>query len=329
MNGLRAFLDRQLLLILVVGSGLSYSWPTSWGEHPLVITKGWIPWVFMTAMFSIGALLPADEVNQTVRQWRGVLLGTLAQYGSMPLLGFLIARGVGTFWGLPEDYKIGLIMVGSVPGAMASNLVTLLARGNVSYSVSVTTTSTLLSPIIVPIAFSLFLGRSVDLDPWGTSSRLLGQVVLPVVVGFTLARLAGWFRTVMGQIGPILAHGAILWIVMFVIGENRSRLGEVSAALLFALVALNLLGYLAGWMAGGAGRLEEGRRRALAIEVGMQNAGLGTVLALQLFPDRPAIQVPTALYTFGCIFTGTILASWWAKRPQMDGIKEETGEKNG
>jgi BASS family bile acid:Na+ symporter len=113
-------------------------------------------------------------------------------------------------------------------------------------------------------------------------------------------------------LGPIVANCVILWIIATVVALNRSRLAAGSLELLAPLLAVNLLGYVAGYGAAAAIGQPESMRRALTIEVGMQNAGLGTSLALQYFKDQPAATVPTALYTFGCVFTATILARWWA-----------------
>jgi BASS family bile acid:Na+ symporter len=105
----------------------------------------------------------------------------------------------------------------------------------------------------------------------------------------------------------------ILWIIAIVVGLNRERLAGFEAAILLALLILNLAGYVAGYFGGGLLRLKQPMRRALTLEVGMQNAGVGTWLVLTVFKDEPAAAIPPALYTFGCMFTGTILARVWAE----------------
>ncbi len=305
----QAMLDQHLLMLLLLVGLLAYVTPQGPVLDGFLNSKPYLPYVFVLAMLSIGSVLPADEVRQTLAAWPSVAYGTLIQYTVMPVLAF----GLGYLLPLEPDLKIGLIICGCVPGAMASNVVTLMARGNVSYSVSVTSISTLLSPVVVPTAFGLLLGSTVHTNPLDTSWKLLWQVVLPVVAGFALARLSSIYSTLMKGWGPVLANAAILWIVGFVVAENRDYLLQSSPILLAGLLLLNLLGYLGGYLAGVWGGLDQGKTRALAIEVGMQNAGLGTVLAMQLFPDRPSICVPTALYTFGCVLTGTILAWFWSQ----------------
>jgi BASS family bile acid:Na+ symporter len=303
-------LERYLLAWLLAICGVAFWWPEIFGAagDPFVASKRAIPWLLAATMFAVGTMMPRDEVRQVAKRWPHVLFGTAIQYSAMPLLGWAAAR-----WsGLSPEYQIGIILVGCVPGAMASNVLTLNARGHTSYSVSLTTASTLLSPIVVPFALSATLGQSIRLDRLQVSLDLLMQVVLPVLSGYAVARFTPWGERWGVRFGPIVANCVILWIIATVVALNRSRLAAGSLELLAPLLAVNLLGYVAGYGAAAAIGQPESMRRALTIEVGMQNAGLGTSLALQYFKDQPAATVPTALYTFGCVFTATILARWWA-----------------
>lgn len=303
-------LERFLLGWLLAICGVAFWWPSLFGaaSDPFVASKPAIPWLLAATMFAVGAMMPRDEVRQVAKRWPHVLYGSAIQYSAMPLLGWVAAR-----WsGLSEDYQIGMVLVGCVPGAMASNVITLNARGHTSYSVSLTTASTLLSPLVVPFTLSATLGQSIPLDRVQVAVDLLLQVVLPVLGGYAVARLTPWGERWGVRVGPVVANCVILWIIATVVALNRTRLAAGSVELLVPLLAVNLLGYAAGYGAAAAIRQPESMRRALTIEVGMQNAGLGTSLALQYFKDQPAATVPTALYTFGCVFTATILARWWA-----------------
>ena len=145
-------LQRFLLGWLILLSLLAYFWP-SWNLafDPFAISKPYLGWIITVTMFLIGGLLPRDEIRQVLRSWPTVLGGTLVQYVTMPLAAYTVARVAGLEGGM----LLGLVLVGSVPGAMASNVLTLAARGNVSYSVSLTTTATLLSPIFVPLTITV------------------------------------------------------------------------------------------------------------------------------------------------------------------------------
>ena len=151
-------LERYLLAWLLAICGVAFWWPEIFGAagDPFVASKRAIPWLLAATMFAVGTMMPRDEVRQVVKRWPHVLFGTAIQYSVMPLLGWAAAR-----WsGLGPDYQIGIILVGCVPGAMASNVITLNARGHTSYSVSLTTASTLLSPIVVPFTLSATLGAA-------------------------------------------------------------------------------------------------------------------------------------------------------------------------
>jgi BASS family bile acid:Na+ symporter len=310
-------LQRYLIVWLCLLSLAAYEWPTWFGTaaDPFLASKPWLQYLFAMTMLAVGWMLRMEEVRQVFARWPMVLAGTATQYTVMPLLGYVVGQHMP---GLTDDQRIGLVMVGCVPGAMASNVLTMAARGNVSYSVSLTTSSTLLSPLVVPLALKLTLGKSVELDPWAVSWDLCWTVVIPVVVGHLLGRVFSRWEQTAERIGSSVANLTILWIIACVVALNRERLVP-TGVLLVALVAINLLGYLGGYLAGAGLRLPMPMTRALTLEVGMQNAGLGTVLALRFFPDRPAITIPCALYTFGCVFTALVLAQawcWWDDRRQ-------------
>jgi BASS family bile acid:Na+ symporter len=261
-------------------------------------------------MFSIGTLLPREEIDQVLKGWPHVVAGTLVQYTSMPLLAVAFA----TLFRLPPDLYIGVVLVGCVPGAMASNVLTLAAGGNVSYSVSLTTLATLLSPIVVPLAMQAALHTQASIDALGISEQLLREVVGPVVAGHLVGRWGGRIASVLRRCAEPVANVAILWVIATVVALNRERLQQTPMTVLTVLLLVNAGGYLAGYGAAKALRLPEGMLRALTLEIGMQNAGVGTALTLRWFADQPAAAIPTAVYTFGCMLTGTMLAQWFAGR---------------
>ena len=204
-----------------------------------------------------------------------MLAGTAIQYTSMPLLAY----GIGRLFGLEGPWMIGIVIVGCVPGAMASNVLTMMARGNVSYSVSLTTSATILSPLVVPWVLWLALGRMVENFPVGdVFFQLCWMVVLPVVIGYALSRAWPIWATAARLVGAIIANLTILWIIAVVVAANRDGVSQLESRLILALLAVNLAGYAAGYGGGRLMRLPETMRRALTLEIGMQNAGLGTTL---------------------------------------------------
>lgn len=322
-------LERLLLVWLVLGAALAYVWPLwvqPWLPAGLAVdpfakeySRFYLNPLMAVAMFAIGWMLPRDEVDQIFRQWRNVLLGTAIQYTSMPLL----ALACGWLLGLPDAHFRGLLLVGCVPGAMASNVLTLAARGNTSYSVMLTTSSTLLSPIAVPLGLYLLLGAGGgDAGLYLNAALfLLLTVVIPVALGHGLGRWKPEWEPWAKTAGTLVANLTILAVISAVVGTNRAVIGQLLAGglatdwgwrLMLALTGLNLGGFAAGYAGGWALGQDEAMRRALTIEIGMQNAGLGAILAGQLFVTQPEAQLAPALFTFGCMFSGTLLATAWA-----------------
>lgn len=310
-------LQKYLILWLVLLSLVAAVWPGSIAD-PFLLSKPWLGVMVAMTMLCVGSLLPQDEVRDVSRRWPLVLFGTCVQYGSMPLLAWLMAQA----FGLTGDLKTGLILAGCVPGAMASNVLTLMAKGNVSYSVGLTTSATLLSPLIVPAALKLTLGARADVRLlMGTAIELSWQVVLPVLTGYTLSRLSLQWKQVADRVAANIANLAILWIIAVVVAANRQNLAQAGGMLFPAILGVNLLGYTAGALGGRLAKLPTGMRRALILEVGMQNAGVGASLALKLFPGHPQVALPCGLYAFGCMFTGTLLA-WWMGRASIRSATE-------
>ncbi|MCH2128107.1 MAG: bile acid:sodium symporter family protein [Pirellulaceae bacterium] len=324
MGRIALHLQRFLLPWLIVLSLGAFVWPSvvpariATDLDPFVASRPCLPVLIFATMFAIGSMLPREEVDQVLRRWPFVLAGSALQYTAMPFLAF----GVGRIWQLEGDLLVGLMMVGCVPGAMASNVLTLHARGNTSYSVSLTTVATLLSPLVVPLALRFTLVGADALSSqalWRASFLLLLTVVLPVTLGHLMIRVRPQWQATARILGSILANLVILWVIAVVVGLNRERLAAIQFSLFLALLALNALGYLAGYWGGWSLKLREPMRRALTLEVGMQNAGLGATLATQLFPDRDGTALAPALYTFGCMLTGTLLAQWWSgRKPQSE-----------
>ncbi|MEZ6047313.1 MAG: bile acid:sodium symporter family protein [Planctomycetaceae bacterium] len=308
-------IQRFLLIWLTLSSLLAFYWPDYF-----VAAKDSLPYIFAVAMFAIGALLPRDEFVQVLKHWPSVLLGTLVQYTVMPL----IAWSIVSLYPCSKGMQVGLLLTGCVPGAMASNVLTHKAGGNVSYSISLTTSATLLSPLIVPWTLYFALGEKVEINPWSMFINLILTVVGPVLLGHLTCRFLEPLNKLMAKAGVPVANLAILWIIATIVALKRDDLQALSVELLFLLLGLNLGGYLAGYLGGKSLRLPEDKRRALTLEVGMQNAGLGAVLATSHFAQLPDAPIAPAAYTFGCMLTGTILAHIWSFRGQQISTPAET-----
>ena len=307
-----------LFLLLLATSGGAFIWPAEQlGFDPFLLSSSGL-WMLVTVtMFCLGMVVQPEELLELRQRPFTVLLGVLVQCTWMPALVWLCVWLLQ----LRGELAQGVLLVGCVPGAMASNVLTMTARGNVSYSVSLTSVATLLSPITVPTALWLLSDVALDavkIDPWSTSLKLAMHVVLPVALGFGLKEAIKRLQPWANKLAPLAASAALLWIIASVVAANRERLTELTPQLFMGLIAVNLLGYAGGFGVGRVAKMTEPQLRALSLEVGMQNAGLGTAIAVSSFGSESLAQIPTAAYTFGCMFTGTMLAVWWSRRPTVN-----------
>jgi BASS family bile acid:Na+ symporter len=304
------FLFRSLLFWLFLTSGIAFIWPVEQVGFDPFVSRPWLLWSLIVAtMFSLGTLVRRDELRPLLDRPWWVVLGVATQIVVMPAAAWLITRIVP----LHDELAAGVILVGCVPGAMASNVLTGTAGGSVAYSVSLTTTATLLSPISVPTVLWIVSGAQADHSLAKPAVLLACLVVLPTIIGYVVAQRSTRVLELARRFSSIIASIALLWIIATVVAGNREKLLGVGAVLLAALLVINVIGYAAGFSVGRLARLPDRYSRALTLEVGMQNAGLGTALATSLYGAATIATIPTAAYTFGCMLTGTVLAVFWRR----------------
>jgi BASS family bile acid:Na+ symporter len=274
----------------------------------LRLEKG-MNWFFAFTMFGIGAILKIEDFKRIAQRPVIVLIGSAAQFSIMPLGSFALAKLLG----LPAEIAVGLILTGSAPGAMASNVMSYIAKADTAYSVSLTTISTLLCPILTP-GLTFLLARSrLEIPFWQMVLSVIKMVIIPLFIGFGVRH---YFKEKIEKILPIfpaISVTFIIFICSMVIALNNKRLGQVTGLVLAAAAILNIYGMLCGYGVGSTFRIETPRRRTLSIEIGMQNAGLGTVLALEHFGEQAAM--PAAIFVFICIITASVTAAIWQKKP--------------
>jgi BASS family bile acid:Na+ symporter len=303
---------RSLLFWLLVSSGIAFVWPADTvGFDPFLAPPALLWLLIVVTMFALGTLVRPDELQPLRSSPWWVVLGVITQVTVMPLAAWLTTKLIP----MDPELAAGVILVGCVPGAMASNVLTNTARGSVAYSVSLTSVATILSPLTVPLVLWIVAGARTETSLSAAAVRLAVLVVLPTMAGYLVSRRSAAMRLVYERCGPLLASIALLWIIASVVAANRDYLISVSGILVVALLAINAAGYAAGYSVGRLAKQPEHFRRALTLEVGMQNAGLGTALATSLYGAETIATIPTAAYTFGCMLTGTILAVWWRSLP--------------
>jgi len=297
-----SFYTKYFAVWVVLFGVTAYVWP-----GPFVALKGYMDWFFALTMFGIGAVLQIEDFKRIIQKPLIVLIGTATQFTVMPFGAFAVAK----LFGLPTEIAVGLILTGAAPGAMASNVISYIAKADTAYSVSLTTVSTLLCPVLTPGLTSLLASSRLDVPFLDMVVSVIMMVIVPLFAGFGVRH---FFKSKVEKILPVfpaISVTFIIFICSLVIALNKSYLAQVTAVILVAGIVLNVYGMLAGYGVASVVRMDVRRRRTLAIEIGMQNAGLGTVLALKHFGERAAM--PAAIFVFICIITASVMAAIWQR----------------
>lgn len=275
-------------------------------------------------MLTMGlTLTPADFRLLARRPW-DILIGTLAQFSIMPLVAFGLSYVFSLIPAI-QPYStaltIGIVLVGCCPGGVSSNIMSFLCKGDVAYSVGMTCASTLLAPVLTPLLVLWLAGAKVDVDAVGMFRQILIVTILPIAIGFMLNLWLG-HKEVFGKVQgcmPGVSVSCLACIVGGVVTQVHDPLVENGLMLFlftFAMVFChNCTGYLLGYMAGRFFGFSTAKKRTLSIEVGMQNAGLGTNLATTFFASTlPLAVVPCAISCAWHSISGTILANIFAAK---------------
>lgn len=265
--------------------------------------------LLMLVMLSMGLTLSHQDFIQVKNYKAALLAGLIVQFSVMPLT----ALAISILFGLSSQLTLGMLLVGSVAGGTASNVITYLANGNVALSVSMTACSTLASVIMTPLLMLLLADSSVDIPAQDMLYSLLKIILLPIGVGVLLNHYA---RHAVKRIHTALAPFAVLVIVSIiaiVVALNASRLSSISILVLIAPLLHNLTGLLFGYQIARLLKFDSTICRTVAIEVGMQNSGLAAALAIKLF--SPMAAIPGAIFSVWLNVTGSIFASFIRKKP--------------
>ena len=286
---------------------LQPSWFT-WFDKPKII------WGLGVIMLGMGITLTLDDFKQVLRTPRPVALGFGAQFLIMPFLGWAIATGMG----LPREFAIGIILVACCPGGTASNVVTFLARASLPLSLLMTMCSTFAAILMTPYLTKFYASAYVEVNAVGLLLTTGKVVLLPLVLGLTLHHLFPKLTDAVLDVAPLVSVITIALICGSIIGGNVAAMKEHGASLLGAVVLLHSLAFLLGYFFARLFGYDELVRRTVAIEVGMQNSGLGTVLAKQHFTNAETMTclpaVPCAISATVHSVIGSILAAWWRTR---------------
>ena len=260
-------------------------------------------------MFGMGMALRLEDFKIVLSRPKDVIIGCVAQFTVMPLLALLLSR----LFALDEALAVGVVLVGCCPGGTASNVITYLAKGDLALSVGMTATSTVLAPVMTPLLVWLLAGKSVDVDVAGMLLSILWVVILPIVAGLIAKGLWPKLTERMTAYLPAVSSLAIAMIVLIVISANAQKLLMGGMVIIVVVVLHNLCGLGLGWLVGRLLHLPDAKRRAISIEVGMQNSGLASSLATLHFAAYPMATIPGAVFSVWHNISGAIVARLYAR----------------
>ena len=284
------------VLVLVAALFGFFAAPTARLLGPHVTT------LLMVIMFGMGLTLTLPDFKLVFTRPQPILIGVVAQYAIMPLTGLLVA----SLLRLPPELAAGVILVGCAPGGTSSNVVTYLSRGDTALSVTMTSVSTLLAPILTPTLTLLLAGQYMPVNGTAMALSILQIVVVPVVGGLVLRLALPRLVAPLLPAMPWLSVVAISGVVAAVVGGSADKVVQAGLLVFAAVVLHNGLGYFLGYVAGRVTRQSERACRTIAIEVGMQNSGLAAGLAAQFL--NPAAALPGAIFSIWHNLSGALLA---------------------
>ena len=272
----------------------------------------YIPWLLGIIMFGMELTLAPSDFKILGQHPKAVLIGVVAQFVIMPTTAYLLSLALN----LPPEVAIGVVLVGACPGGTASNVMTFLARGNVALSVAVTSISTLLAPLLTPAVFFLFANQWIDVSATTMLVSILQMVLLPIVLGVVAHTLFRKQTAAAIDVLPLISVLAIVLIIGAVVAGSRAQIIETGLLIFGVVVLHNAIGYALGFLAAKLFGLPYDAQKTLAIEVGMQNSGLGAALAKAHFAMMPLVAVPSAIFSVWHNISGSLLASYWATKAE-------------
>ncbi|MER3447104.1 MAG: hypothetical protein C4291_09785 [Candidatus Dadabacteria bacterium] len=255
-------------------------------------------------MFGMGITLKKEDFKRVFLRPQDVAIGFCAQYGIMPLAGFALAK----VFRLEPLLAVGVVLVGSCPGGTASNVITYLGRGDVVLSVAVTSVTTLFSPILTPLFTYLLAGEWTAVPVLKLFISTVEIILLPVALGLFVR---GLFKEKVEAVIPLLPSITIIFIVGVIVAANAGSIGRVGFRAAFAVMVHNIVGLVIGFYIARLFGMEIPKARAVSIEVGMQNSGLGVALAGAHFGVIAAL--PSAIFSVWHNISGSLLAWWWRR----------------
>ena len=299
-------------VLILAAVSLSMFFPQTFNQWGDFQVKKLIVPLLQIIMFGMGTAMSFNDFYGVIKMPKGVLVGLICQFSIMPFLGFILA----TLFNFPAEIAAGVVLIGSSPSGLASNVMAYLAKANVALSVTLTAVATVVAPIMTPFLMKYFAGAFVPIDFIAMMVSILKMVILPVVLGLVFNHFFHGRTKWLDKAMPLVSMTAITLIIMIITAAGRDSLLSIGALLILTAIIHNLLGYSLGYWSCRALRMKEQDCRTIALEVGMQNGGLASGIALEM-GKVSTVGLAPAVFGPWMNISGSSLATWWRdKDPQ-------------
>jgi bile acid:Na+ symporter, BASS family len=260
-------------------------------------------------MFTMGTEMSLKDFEAVIKTPKTVVIGLVCHFTIMPIVGVSIATG----FGFPPEIAAGIILIGSVPSGVSSNVLAFIAKANLPLSITIATISTLMAPIMTPFLMKILAGQLVEIDFTKMMLHVMEIIIVPIVLGLLINKLIRnlkWLKTLM----PKVSMFGILMMLIVIISAGRDSLLQIGPLLFLASIIHHSTGYLLGYWSGRLFRLDEATCRTISLEVGMQNGGLASGIAIQM-GKIATVGLASAISVPWMTISGSLLANWWRNKP--------------
>ena len=289
-----------------------------WGGYKL---SGLIIPLIQIIMFGMGTSMSLKDFAAVIKTPKGVIIGVLSQFLIMPLLGFTLAN----ISGFPPEIAAGLVLIGCSPSGLASNVMCYLGKANLALSLTITSITTLIAPFVTPVLMKVLAGALIEIDVLKMMWDIIKMIIIPIGAGLIFNKLLSGRSKWVDKAMPVVSMVGIAFILTIITAAGRDSLLKIGPLLILFVVIHNLFGYFLGYWSGRLLKMPEADCRTVALEVGMQNAGLASGIAKEM---GKIATIGLAAVVFGPLMniTGSVLASWWHGRTPKDGSGEKLDE---
>ncbi len=296
-------------LSIIVAAMLAMFFPTYFTQIGNFQLKGLIVPLLQIIMFGMGTTMSLKDFEAVIQSPRSVIIGLVCQFTIMPLLGFSLANA----FGFEAEIAAGVLLIGCSPSGLASNVMAYIAKANVALSITITSCATLLAPILTPLLMKLLGGHFVEIEFMKMMIEILKIIIAPIIVGLIVNKIFSKQTELINKVMPIVSMAGIAVIICIITATGRDSLLKVGSALILCTLLHNLGGFVLGYGSAKLMKLKEQDCRTVAIEVGLQNGGLASGLALQM-GKMATMGLAPALFGPIMNITGSLLANFWSKK---------------